>query len=306
MLRKILINLEATSHCPAACSMCPRSVIKKHGFITPETMQRTISQIDASYVWELSLAGRGEPTIHPQFPELLQIMARAPVKTDITTTGVTFTEKNIEACINNIDIIRLSVSSIRKEVFDRVHIGLNHQKIWKNISALAEANTQKVIIHLTGGPAIYESLPETVAHLRRLGFENMYVFPLWNRGGDISNIESDNRRAHLVKTLGLNCSESEYKSGIGKYKFALNAALGKLVNRDFCAVGDGSISISYSGEILGCFQDFGHTSNIGNIYTHDLKALVDKRVRQLGKMPICKNCNINQTALKLPMFWGKS
>lgn len=269
-------------------------------------MEKAVSQIDASYVWELSLAGRGEPTIHPQFPELLRIMARAPVKTDVTTTGVTFTAKNIEACVNNVDIIRLSVSSIRKEVFDRVHIGLSHQKIWQNISALAEAETKKVIIHLTGGPVIYDSLPETVAHLRRLGFENMHVFPLWNRGGEIATVEIDKRRAYLVKTLGLNCSESEYKSGMGRYKFILNTAWGKLLNQDFCTTGDGSISISYSGDVLGCFQDFGHTSNIGNIHTDDLKTLVRKRVMQLGKMPVCKNCNVNQAALKLPMFWRNS
>ena len=233
-------------------------------------------------------------------------MARAPVKTDVTTTGVTFTAKNIEACVNNVDIIRLSVSSIRKEVFDRVHIGLSHQKIWQNISALAEAETKKVIIHLTGGPVIYDSLPETVAHLRRLGFENMHVFPLWNRGGEIATVEIDKRRAYLVKTLGLNCSESEYKSGMGRYKFILNTAWGKLLNQDFCTTGDGSISISYSGDVLGCFQDFGHTSNIGNIHTDDLKTLVRKRVMQLGKMPVCKNCNVNQAALKLPMFWRNS
>src|SRR5262245_36792290 len=65
--KKVLINVEATPSCPAACSMCPRESIKEYGFISLEMMDRIVSQIDPSYVWELDLAGRGEPTIHPEF-----------------------------------------------------------------------------------------------------------------------------------------------------------------------------------------------------------------------------------------------
>ncbi|GED78639.1 MULTISPECIES: radical SAM protein [Pseudomonas] len=302
VLKKVLVNVEATPSCPAACSMCPRSVIKDYGFISLETMDKIVSQIDPSYVWELDLAGRGEPTIHPEFHELLRMMRRSGVLTDVTTTAVTFNQRNIDACVQNVDVIRLSVSSIQKEVFDKVHIGLNHEKIWRNIAALAEAAADKVIVHLTGGPAIYSTLPATVAHLRSLGFKRIYLFPLWNRGGDINAKLESEYRQKLVRELGLNLSESEYKTGMGKVKFMLNALLGTLENRNFCAIGDGSVSISYTGEILGCFQDFGHVSNIGHIDDDNLKKIVKSRVKQLGNMEICQGCNSRKAVFKLPMF----
>ncbi|MBU6958350.1 radical SAM protein [Pseudomonas sp. CVAP len=305
MIKKILVNVEATPSCPASCSMCPRSVIKDYGFITLETMDKIVSQIDPSYVWELDLAGRGEPTIHPEFHELLKMMRKSGVLTDVTTTAVTFNQRNIDACVDNVDVIRLSVSSIRKEIFDKVHVGLNHEKIWRNIAALAEAAADKVIVHLTGGPVIYSTLAETVAHLRQLGFKRIYLFPLWNRGGDINAKLEGEYRKKLVSELNLNLSESEYKTGMGKVKFMLNALMGTWVNSNFCAVGDGSLSISYKGDILGCFQDFGHVSNIGHVENDRLKEIVKSRVKLLGNMDICKGCNSRKAVLKLPMFLSR-
>lgn len=304
MLKKVLVNVEATPSCPAACSMCPRSVIKDYGFMMLETMDKIVSQIEPSYVWELSLAGRGEPTVHPEFHELLKIMRRSGVVTDVTTTAVTFNQRNIDACVKNVDVVRLSVSSIQKEVFDKVHIGLSHEKIWRNIAALAEAAGDKVIVHLTGGPVIYSTLPETVAHLRSLGLNRIYLFPLWNRGGDILAEQESGYRQRLMHELELNVSESEYKTGMGKVKFMLNALLGTLQNRHFCVIGDGSVSVSYKGDILGCFQDFGHVSNIGNIDDDNLKKIVKSRVKLLGNMDVCQGCNSHKIAFKLPMFFG--
>lgn len=305
MLKKVLVNVEATPSCPASCSMCPRSAIKDYGFITLETMEKIVSQIDPTYVWELDLAGRGEPTIHPEFHELLRIMKKAGVLTDVTTTAVTFNQKNIDACVQDVDVIRLSVSSVHKEVFDKVHIGLDFEKIWRNIAALAEAAASKVIVHLTGGPVIYPTLPDTVARLRSLGFKSIFLFPLWNRGGDINARLESSYRSQLVKDLNLNLSESEYKSGMGRIRFLLNAIAGTIQNRNFCAIGDGSVSISYKGDILGCFQDFGHVSNIGHIYGDNLKDIIKSRVKLLGNMQVCQGCNSRQAVMKFPMFFSK-
>jgi MoaA/NifB/PqqE/SkfB family radical SAM enzyme len=304
-MKRVLVNVEATPSCPAACSMCPRSSIKDYGFMSLDLMDTIVSQIDPSYVWELDLAGRGEPTIHPEFHELLRIMRKSGVLTDVTTTAVTFTQRNVDACVNHVDVIRLSVSSVRKEVFDKVHIGLDFQKIWRNIATLAEAAAHKVIVHLTGGPVIYASLHETVDHLRQLGFQRIFLFPLWNRGGDINAKLESEHRARLVQELGLNVSESEYKSGMGRAAFLANALLGKLQNRNFCAIGDGSVSVSYKGDILGCFQDFGHVSNIGHVERDHLRDIVYSRVKRLGNMEICQGCNSNKAVMKIPMFFAK-
>ena len=286
--------------------MCSRDAIKDFGYLALETMEKIVAQIEPDYVWEVDLGGRGEPTTHPEFHELLRIMARPGVTTDVTTTAVTFTDKNIEACVNHVDVIRLSVSSIHKPIFDKVHIGLKHDKIWRNIAALAEAAADKVIVHLVGGPVIYDHLHETAAHLRTLGFTRLRLFPLWNRGGDVESELDNRRRKQLMNELGIPAAEDEYATGTGKLKMFVNALIGKLQNSQYCPVGDASVSINYKGEILGCFQDFGLTSNVGDIRHDHLRDIIRQRVKRLGRMKVCEGCNANKAAFRLPLFTGRS
>lgn len=302
--RKVLVNIEATPSCPAACSMCPRSAVKDSGFLSLATMERIIQQVDPSYVWEIDLAGRGEPTIHPEFHTLLEIMGRPGITTDVTTTAVSFTQKNIDACVQNVDVIRLSVSSVSRPVFAQVHVGLNYERIWRNIRLLGEAAADKVYVHLTGGPVIYATLPETVAELRRCGFRRFFLFPLWNRGGEIDHRADNAARAQLARDLDLKISESEYKTGTGKVAFFLNSIIGLAQNRRYCPIGDGSVSISHRGEILGCFQDFGHTSNVGHVDRDDLRTLIRRRVRDLGNMAICRGCNSRLAVMPSAMYFA--
>lgn len=168
--------------------MCPRDLIRDEGFMSLSTMEKIISQINPLDFWEIDLAGRGEPTIHPQFSELTEIMRRSQIKTGVVTTGVTFNEKNARAAGANLDRIRLSVSSFHKETFDKVHIGLDHARIWTNIKNIASYAADKVIIHLTGGPVIYDRLPETVSHLRNLGFTKIHLFPFGIAAEHLSTI----------------------------------------------------------------------------------------------------------------------
>lgn len=286
--------------------MCPRDAISDFGYLKLETMEKIVAQVEPDFVWEVDLGGRGEPTTHPEFHELLRIMAKPGVTTDVTTTGVTFTDKNIAACVDHVDVIRLSVSSIHQPVFEKVHIGLKYEKIWRNIAALAEAAAEKVIVHLVGGPVIYDHLHETAAHLRTLGLTNLRLFPLWNRGGDVESALSNQRRKQLMTQLDIPAVEGDYATGTGKFKWFMNTLYGKLQNSQYCPVGDGSVSINYKGEILGCFQDFGLTSNVGHIDNHRLRDVIHERVTRLGRMPVCEGCNVNKAALRLPMFTGRA
>ncbi|WP_394821157.1 radical SAM/SPASM domain-containing protein [Pendulispora albinea] len=296
-MRKVLINIEATPSCPASCAMCPRSLIGTEGNMSLATMEKVVSMLDPSFVWEVDMAGRGEPTIHPQFVELCEIMARPKITTGIVTTGVTMTPANILAFEKHLDIIRVSVSSIVRETFDKIHIGLKHAQIWKNIAALAEVAAHKTVIHLTGGPTIYEHLPQTVEHLRKLGFRRFKLLTLWNRGGYFETNQSRERRQELLTELALDASEDEVWSEYGRARFLGEIAYNKLKNPRYCPIGASSVTISYKGDIGGCFQDFGLTSVVGHVDTHDIKTHIQNRAKELGNMPICQGCDAHKVTL---------
>jgi MoaA/NifB/PqqE/SkfB family radical SAM enzyme len=295
--KKILLNIEATPSCPAKCSMCPRSLVKEDGFMKIETMEKIVRQVDSDSVWEIDLAGRGEPTIHPEFYNLTKAMRIDGVPSAIVTTGVVASDKVCDAINDNLDILRISVSSIVKETFDQVHIGLDHARIWRNIEAIAKVAAHKSIIHLTGGPVIYRDLPATVQRLRELGFSQFRLLTLWNRGGHFNSSQRREERENLMRDLQIAPSENEAWSGSGKVQFMLNFAKGRLLNKNFCPIGDSSMSISFDGKILGCFQDFGHSSNIGDLDHLRIRDVIKSRVKELGNMKICSGCDANKVTL---------
>jgi MoaA/NifB/PqqE/SkfB family radical SAM enzyme len=294
--RKIMLNIEPTSNCTAACSMCPRSQIDSFGYLTLEIFEKVLSQAHPSQVWEICLAGRGEPTLHPRFPELTRRLSETGIPCSVVTTGANLNRKNLDACIRDLNHIRLSVSSAQRDLFAKIHVGLNYDRIWGNIEALAKEAGKKIIVHLTGGPEIYPGLPETVNRLRAIGVEQFRLLPLWNRGGDISSRTENQARRNWVKSLGISMTEKEHMQ-MPLWLFALNLIGHKARNLDYCPVGDSSVSMSYKGELLGCFQDFGHTSVLGSVNGVSLSEMVRLRRLRLGKMPICINCDAKKVAL---------
>ncbi len=291
-----MLNIEATSNCTASCNMCPRAQIDSFGYLTVETFDRILSQALPHKVWEICLAGRGEPTLHPLFPKLVSRLALTGIRSSVVTTGANLNRKNLDACVRDIQHVRLSVSSVRRDIFSKVHVGLNYDRIWGQIEDLAAEAGKKVIVHLTGGPIIYAGLPETVEKLRGLGINAFRLLPLWNRGGDIASRMENRTRRNLAHSLGITLTEKEHVQ-MPRVLFALNILGHKLKNPHYCPVGDSSVSVSYKGDLLGCFQDFGHTSTLGTIFSDTLSNMVKSRRSKLGSMPICRNCDAGKVAL---------
>lgn len=286
---KILINLEATTSCPATCPMCPRHLVPTGLTLSLKKAAEVVERMDPEMVWELGLAGRGEPTIHPQFPELLATVAKAPVTTCVTTTGVGLGKRRLEAVGRFADRVRLSVSSVDPEVFAQVHRGLPYHQVWERISQLAKVAKERVIIHLTGGPEIHPSLPRTVERLRELGYKNFRILPLWSRAGAVKLDPSQSSRKTLAKKLGLQIAEAEFETR------SLAATLGqlfkdKLHNWHHCPVGAKSLTISASGDYLACFQDFASTTTLGNVSSVSLGQALERQRDLLGRMSVCDDC----------------
>lgn len=285
-----------TSYCFANCSMCPREEIKDFGYISNKTMAAIVAQIDPNFVWEIDLSGRGEPTLHPQLSSILKELKNCSVKSALVTTGVLLTPQLIETLNECVDKIRLSISSFDPSTFSKVHCSLNYQNIWKNIELLSRSAAEKVTCHLIGGPIIYEHLPLTVSKLRSMGYKRIYLFPLWNRGGLCETKQEKGRRMALIEELKIQPSEVEY-SGDDLYSFSNDFNENIKNNHNYCSVGDSSLAISYNGDIIGCFQDFGHKIILGNIHKNTLKEIYFNRKSLLGNMSVCKSCNTKNEAI---------
>jgi len=79
------LYLEITTCCNRACSFCPGTA-RPAAFVTPETF-RTLAAKIRPYGQYLYLHVMGEPLLHPQLPELLEICRALDFRVTLTTNG---------------------------------------------------------------------------------------------------------------------------------------------------------------------------------------------------------------------------
>ena len=278
-----LLNLEFTTICQANCSMCPRNAINEHGYIDEQTVNKVIEFAKKQQLFEISISGRGEPTLHPDAIGLLNKIHKIDVPLSIVTTTDGINENNYKEIINNVDILRISVSSIKKETFKKIHRGLDYNKIWKIIDMIVNYAPEKINIHLVGGKTIYDGIEETIQYFKNKNIDNIFLFPLWNRAGNLKNNEK-NYREEIIKKYNIHYSEDEY---MNKEKVE------QLEQKTYCPIGDSSIMINYKGDFIGCFQDFSNKTVLGNI-NNGYDNILTKRKICLGCMPVCSECNTKQ------------
>ena len=278
---KRLANIELTPNCKAGCSMCPRDVIKNFGFMDLDTADDVVEQLKKYDLYGVSISGRGEPTFHPQLIEILKRLRKIGVPLSVVTTTDGLSGEKLKDCLDNVDMLRISVSSRDRDTFQRVHRGLDYDKIWGNIEELIKHDKDKLFIHLVGGETCYEHIGETIDYFRNRGVNNMFVFPMYNRGGDVDEQDVNEKRKKIVEQFQIDFSEDEYMDG---------EKLKLLESPTYCPVGDSSIMVNFKGEMIGCFQDFANRTIVGYVKDRDLD-FVAKRGTLLSKMPVCKECN---------------
>lgn len=276
---KRLLNLELTTVCYANCYMCPRNAIKEHGIINDNTIDDVIRFAKKQSLFEISLSGRGEPTLHPDICKIINRIKVLEVPISIVTTTDGINDRNMKDILDIVDILRISVSSIAPEIFHKVHQGLEYKKIWDNIEKIVNYKPEKIHIHLVGGSIIYPGLEKTIEFFNKKGINNIYLFPLWNRAGNL-NKDEENFRKKIIEKYNIFYSEDEY---MDHEKSEL------LMSNNYCPIGDSSIMINYKGEFIGCFQDFENKNIIGKV--DNSKDLLLLRKKFLGCMQLCKVCN---------------
>ena len=282
-----LLNLEATSFCNADCSMCPRDCVKEYGYVSLETIDKLIEKVQNYILYEISISGRGEPTLHPELLKIIEKLRALKTKISVVTTSDGMTDENYKDIVDSLDILRLSVSSIDESIFKKIHRGLDFKKIWTNIDKLVNYDPSKLHIHLVGGEETYPGLENTIKFFKSYGIDNIYLFPLWNRGGNIDEQEIQELRKRLVEEYKIFYSEDEY---LDEQKVRM------LQNPNYCPIGDTSIAVNFKGDMMGCFQDFENLTRICNV--SDDKDFVTERAKVLKKMPVCQNCNSARMARK--------
>ena len=136
--------IEPVSACNLRCPFCfqtDKSFTKKPfmGVIDFDFFKKIIDQADEMGVGAITIASRGEPTMHKKYSEMLEYMNQKQNIFEIksNTNGTYLTEDICHAIFKN-EMTQIVISSDHyiKEDYERLRLGSNFEKVVKNVDML--------------------------------------------------------------------------------------------------------------------------------------------------------------------------
>ena len=119
----ISINLDLTSACNYSCPFCVDSRLINAGKnLTLEDIKKLIDTLHSHGLLSVILIGGGEPTLHPNFEAVVEIIKSKEIQLGIVTNGSRL--KKIEAIADRLeekDWVRISIDAATQETFRELH-----------------------------------------------------------------------------------------------------------------------------------------------------------------------------------------
>ena len=151
----LYILIEPTSICNLSCIMCFQS---DQSFRTKEYMgmmdlgmfKDIVDQAVENNCKFLTLASRGEPTLHKDFGKMLEYCKDKFLELKINTNATKMSkELSYEILEAGVDIVVFSVDSYYKREYERIRVGGKFEKVLENIQKFCEIKLMNTKYHKT-------------------------------------------------------------------------------------------------------------------------------------------------------------
>ena len=267
--------LEITNVCNLSCSFCPGTK-RMPKFMSPEEFRLLASKL-RGYTEYLYFHLMGEPLLHPDFQELLEIAAVLRFRVMITTNGTLLPQRG-EALLSSASVHKVNISLQSFEANEGGNLG--------------------------------NYLRECVAFTKKAESSGIYCeFRLWNQGG----LEKRNREilAALEEAFPKPWEKSRNGSRLSEriwldpgIRFHWpDMELEELRENGFCYGLRDQIGVLCDGTVVPCCLDHEGDIPLGNLFLQDLQEILDgQRARALYEgfserkviEPLCRRCGYAQ------------
>lgn len=253
------IYVEITNSCNFKCSFCGVSN-REIKFMTIEEF-RKIAEDVVSYTDLITLHVKGEPLLHPNLNEILNICLNVGLKVNITTNG-SLLLKNVNV-LKNLAVRQLNISlhSINKNVINTINKEEYIDNIFKAVDILKENN-----------PKLYISYRLWNLKDINLNSENYYLLERISKKyniNDLINKSKENLFVELANGIFLN-QDLEFK-----WPYMTDDVLG---STGTCLGLRNQIGILSNGNVVPCCLDQDGIICLGNIFESNLKNILNSEL----------------------------
>ena len=145
-----LVDLKITNYCPFGCSWCYMSSTKKGVHASLDEIKKHVDRLAELKVMEIAIGG-GEPTMHPEFVQILEYINTKGMVANFTTFSVAWLkdERIVEAVRKYASAIGVSVHN-RKDLdkVKKINLGVNETDYFAYFS---DSDVRIMAQHVFGG-----------------------------------------------------------------------------------------------------------------------------------------------------------
>ncbi|WP_321777274.1 radical SAM protein [Sulfurimonas sp.] len=264
--------------CNALCPNCPytnsdiRADYKDAKYMSPEIFKKIADEVGHHGAW-LRISGGGEPTMHPDFLELMVYAKEKGCKLGIITNGSLMNEPLAKSLLEiDVEMLEFSVDASKQSDYDIVRKGLNFDELVQNL---------KTVYKLRNEMNSNTKIIASAINQNNIDVDEVEKF--W-----LPYVDNFQKRKYL--TWGINdASES-----------ADDTPYLPPEERIPCPFLFERLNIDSRGQIMMCGYDIAANTNMGNINNASIKNIWhgdkftnyrDKHLQKKGdEIALCKNC----------------
>lgn len=187
----IVVEIEATNLCNAACLMCPREALSRpKGHMSWETFQVVADKVLAFERTEVfSFSGLGEPTLNPHLGRFIAYVS-PHVRTVLTTNGSLLDDPAIDTLLKaGLDSLILSFNGADAETYEGTMVNLHFGRTQEAIRRLTTQGSGRLdlLANVTVSNLTKDQLPAMKTYLNGMGIEQIIYSHCHSRGGNLHN-----------------------------------------------------------------------------------------------------------------------
>ena len=133
----IYVEVSPAGHCNHRCTFCAVDYIGyRPNNLDAEVLKERISEMASKGIRSIMFAGEGEPLLHKQLPEIINITKQQGIDVAITTNGTQLNERFIDECAKSITWIKVSLNAGTREIYSKIHQtkAEDFDKVWRNLA----------------------------------------------------------------------------------------------------------------------------------------------------------------------------
>jgi MoaA/NifB/PqqE/SkfB family radical SAM enzyme len=159
----IYSEISPAGACNHRCTYCALDYMEyQHRFLDTAVLKKRLTEMGRLGVKSVMYAGEGEPFLHKDIAEIINHTKASGIDVAITSNGVLFTDKLVDAALSSITWIKVSINAATPETYAKIHRtnASDFDKVIRNISAAVKKRSSKGLKTTIGMQLIL--LPENV------------------------------------------------------------------------------------------------------------------------------------------------